>query len=552
MTPPTSSLLSPEELAAHVDTCHQVFQIWSGDGELIITKEDEQAVQQLVQYLSLPVKTLGSPESVRVRDSLPAAISFTLPISPFAGEISSPSAGAESRTLRLDVRLPLRKGATPADSHMTLSLQDPPWLASPGLEKLKEAAGLDLSTEKHDGAARIMDTVEALSEAALESQPDGKSAPGLSSARLGEYDLVDPSPTTSASSAQVWAVDISSWPQSRSTTAALQPLVDRLFAHEADEIGLKDQKQSVAKVMRYMREVDRTRALAALLLPRVMLLERAKQRGDVLGWDELSFGKTKEGRPHLAFPPDIACLLDYNVTHDSDWVAMASRFSSSPAEKVRVGIDVMSINLPHYEESATTFLETMGETTTKTESKWVQEAIQAGEEDEGLRRLYDLWTHKEALTKNIGLGMGFDFARVEIGLWDCEGVREERQSKSGAVLKLDGQTTNGYTFKEIVLPAGAGPGSEQNGAPSQLVVCEGPWHVGHREPLASGEQGDQSNKTDLQRLARGVTPAVGPEDTSLQIAPARSHAEAQAEGILRLWKMEDLVAAGEKLIEDNN
>lgn len=47
MTPPPSPLLSPEELAAHVDTCHQVFQIWSADGELIIAKEDEQAIQQV-------------------------------------------------------------------------------------------------------------------------------------------------------------------------------------------------------------------------------------------------------------------------------------------------------------------------------------------------------------------------------------------------------------------------------------------------------------------------------------------------------------------------
>lgn len=47
MTTATTALLSPEELAAHVDTCHQVFQIWSGDGELIIAKENEHAVQQV-------------------------------------------------------------------------------------------------------------------------------------------------------------------------------------------------------------------------------------------------------------------------------------------------------------------------------------------------------------------------------------------------------------------------------------------------------------------------------------------------------------------------
>lgn len=510
------------------------------------------ADEQLVKYLSLPVKTLGSPESVQVRDSLPRAISFTLPISPFAGEISSPSAKAESRILHLDVKVPLRKGGTPSDSHLSLSLQNPSWLAPREVEKLKEAAGLDLSTESHDGAARIMDTVEALSEAALDLQAGGNWRPNISSFQPGEYEVTESSPTSSssASSAQIWAVDISSWPKSRSTVTALQPLVERFFVHEAVGSGAEREQQSVAKVMRYMREVDRTRALAALLLPRVMLLERARQRGEDLKWDELSFGKTKEGRPHLTSPADVACVLDYNVTHDSDWVAMASRFSSSPAEKVRVGIDVMSITLPHYENSATTFLETMGETTTKAESKWVREAIQSGQEDEGLRRLYDLWTHKEALTKNIGLGMGFDFARIEVDLWECEGVREERRAKAGSVLNLDGQPTGGYTFREITLPPGSGSESEQKGASSQLVICEGPRYVSHHERPAGNDKGDRDGETDLQRLAHTDAPATTSEESLPQISPAQSHAEAQAEGWLRLWKMEDLVAAAQKLIED--
>jgi 4'-phosphopantetheinyl transferase len=40
-------------------------------------------------------------------------------------------------------------------------------------------------------------------------------------------------------------------------------------------------------------------------------------------------------------------------------------------------------------------------------------AVLSVPEDEGLRRFFWIWTMKEAYTKALGLGMGFDFKRIE-------------------------------------------------------------------------------------------------------------------------------------------
>lgn len=40
-------LLSPEELAAHAQTCQVIFAMWAGQGELLIEAADDTAVQQV-------------------------------------------------------------------------------------------------------------------------------------------------------------------------------------------------------------------------------------------------------------------------------------------------------------------------------------------------------------------------------------------------------------------------------------------------------------------------------------------------------------------------
>lgn len=178
----------------------------------------------------------------------------------------------------------------------------------------------------------------------------------------------------------------------------------------------------------------------------------------------------------------------------------------------------MSPLLPHFESSPSTFLDTMQDSVTPSEAEWVRAALNAGESDEGLERLYDLWTYKEALTKNLGLGLGFDFKRVELAFCECEPeVRGREGRRSGVegkgVLSMDGKRAPQYVFTEVGLPAGIGNGSaEARRKGSKMVVCEGPYEV--------GDAGDGARA---------------------QICPSIPHTKAVERGLLRMWTMQELV-----------
>lgn len=54
-------------------------------------------------------------------------------------------------------------------------------------------------------------------------------------------------------------------------------------------------------------------------------------------------------------------------------------------------------------------------------------------DDEGIRRFYWIWVMKEAYTKALGLGLGFDFRRIEYN------VPEE-------TVRVDGKLAEGWEF----------------------------------------------------------------------------------------------------------
>ena len=223
---------------------------------------------------------------------------------------------------------------------------------------------------------------------------------------------------------QVWAVDVSAWHREPYT----RPGASQVPALDARLVGAED----ATRIGRYVRAIDRVRAFVACLLPRVMLV--ATQC--VGHWRDVAIQRTESGRPCTNVPH-----IDFNLSHDGDWVVMA--FSRTH----RVGVDVMQVALPHFEESSASFCHTMSSSMSRSECEWV---AQGASEADVLSRLYDVWTYKEALTKNMGLGLGYDFARIDLRFG-----RDVR-------LAMDGRAVDTYRFRELALPCGASsraPGS---------------------------------------------------------------------------------------------
>lgn len=214
--------------------------------------------------------------------------------------------------------------------------------------------------------------------------------------------------------------------------------------------------------------------------------------------------------------------FDFNITHDGDWVAIAFRGTFEPQSQPAspsIGVDVMEIHLPRFENSVQDFVSTMDMTITDRERHWIlkeyttdtfktkippPQSLSCHEFDQ-LKKLYTLWTYKEAFTKAKGMGLGFDFQTIDI-----------KKEESNVSIVAGGQEQRGWNIYEIILSpsknldkrAGAGTGME-----SLLVVAE-----------CTGKDDPVNFKTfDMK--------------------------QAQQERLLRIWTMDKLVDASKKMIQ---
>ncbi|KAL4401126.1 lysine biosynthesis protein [Malassezia pachydermatis] len=270
----------------------------------------------------------------------------------------------------------------------------------------------------------------------------------------------------------IWAVDVSRWnavAYSRVEGKNTQrlPWMDALDEEIAFFLDAYDTK-AAAKVRRYLRGVDRIRALVATVMARVMLMEN----DPTCAWKDIEITTTPGGRPYVKQPATVQ-HWDWNASHDGDWVVMAY------TKEGRVGADVMEVGLPSFEKSSRTFCETLKQSMTSAEYEWI---LESGSEDLMLSRLMDLWTYKEAFTKNIGAGLGFDFRRVQV----------LRDANDDMALSIDGQRNDRYRFIQVDLPHGQAQRSHTNH--SRIAVVHGPLpapYPGQHAPVPCTEAQQQ-------------------------------------------------------------
>lgn len=227
----------------------------------------------------------------------------------------------------------------------------------------------------------------------------------------------------------------------------------------------------------------------------------------------------------------------------------------------------MEIHLPHFEKSVDDFVETMDITLTARERAWILNSddatggslaeplpphddhiLPANVVSDGqspldavaaarLRRLYVLWTHKEALTKACGIGLGFDFAHLEIAMW-------EQALHDGVPLRI----------------VSGSPGSSKNSVGSGVVTTDvlalysflaialPPGRLGgRRSRLAAGRNMFPGAGTGEPSLLVAAIPRKYLEQQQQQQRPmtTTSTADAESSGLLRRCTMDDLVKAAQ-------
>ncbi|GAA5940905.1 holo-[acyl-carrier-protein] synthase [Sporobolomyces koalae] len=141
------------------------------------------------------------------------------------------------------------------------------------------------------------------------------------------------------------------------------------------------------------------RILASFVLSNRLNLQR----------NEFNILRTSSNRPYAVLASSLEPLpIDFNVSHDSNLVAIAS-INSTQAGSERVGIDLMRIRNPWEGTTVPEFVQVLAEQLTEKE-RFAIEAIPDPETK--LRHALALWTLKEAYVKATGQGLHCDLSRL--------------------------------------------------------------------------------------------------------------------------------------------
>ncbi|KAI5120917.1 hypothetical protein M0805_002897 [Coniferiporia weirii] len=207
---------------------------------------------------------------------------------------------------------------------------------------------------------------------------------------------------------------------------------------------------SQARIKRFYHRKDSYRCLFGRLLPRLLL----KQHG--VSPKEAAFGRTTSGKPFVSIP-HLERTIGFNVSHDNEYVVMAFQLHTpqhgdTPQTEEKdvdvktIGVDVMKVALPRYEKTLASFVRSISDTLTPSECNSLLKSDDNNDENvhpERLRRLYFIWTLKEAYTKAIGLGLGFNFKRIDVDVHASQ-------------ITVDGGRPHGWEFSAFTLESRPG------------------------------------------------------------------------------------------------
>ena len=281
-----------------------------------------------------------------------------------------------------------------------------------------------------------------------------------------------------------WLVDVSKWTPSKEEWEFLLSLIP-----EAES----------AKVMRFLQEVDRRRALVSRLLQR-----RACVEATGVAWSEVRIERTKGAKPFMANKPPagsgggmrVAANWNYNISHEGHYVVLA-------AEPLCVcGIDVTepwalrngTINgaMRKKQQSMDEQLRIFRDQLTPSETALIERFRPDELKMEHAFRKF--WSLKEAYTKGRGDGLGFEFNRCSFRYIGAAlesgggfGLAADRGSVGQPValasVVVDGKANKLWRFYVQPLQDDHFI-SVVRGSPKEIVDANGAFRASLAEPLA--------------------------------------------------------------------
>ncbi|KAG7097279.1 hypothetical protein E1B28_004644 [Marasmius oreades] len=218
-------------------------------------------------------------------------------------------------------------------------------------------------------------------------------------------------------------------------------------------LQLVDQESAI-RIKKFYRREDACRGLISRLLPRVLLKEKG------IASNKMSFGTTSVGKPYIT-TPGIDPPLAYNISHDNNLVVMAFAPGKTNPPSFSLGVDVMKVQMSSRQDTYTSFINIFQDQLTPLER--ISLLSPTVSKEDGLKRFFWIWTLKEAYTKALGLGLGFDFSRVEFDI-------------AADSVRVDGEVPLGWRFTKfemrVIDGLNVGVVAEHIGDIATVVVSE--------------------------------------------------------------------------------
>jgi len=126
-------------------------------------------------------------------------------------------------------------------------------------------------------------------------------------------------------------------------------------------------------------------------------------------YKEIKLARTKEGKPYLENPSTLFPNFNFNVSHHSHWVVLASE----PHDLI--GVDVMDMKVPRRQKDADVaeFFNTMKHCFTPLEWNNIRYVNDVNSQE---KQFFRHWALKESYIKAVGIGLGFELQRAEFTL----------------------------------------------------------------------------------------------------------------------------------------
>lgn len=189
------------------------------------------------------------------------------------------------------------------------------------------------------------------------------------------------------------------------------------------------------KVLQFLKKDDQKRSLLSILLQRSTI-----RRSFQINNGQYEIRRTKENKPYAFSPTKEIGIWNYNVSHHGEYVCIVSH------PKLIVGIDVVD------KRTRSPFAKSVHEFVNMFKSQFtaieMHNILREDSDDLRYQHFFIIWSLKEAFSKAVGVGLGYDLTLVNFSIKFMDAHSNSLGRVGGtATMNIERRLRNDWKFK---------------------------------------------------------------------------------------------------------